>query len=409
MIRRIWLSGNLVLLFASLGVAGEEKKSSSMQESPRLDWEIVLDRLETDRDRILADLKVAHVSLLPRARLEDSSLVARLSPKPPKPRPEGYGILPKIQPDAEEKATVPGKRVYSLESLSILVAKQVDVATDLVRRATEEGAALEPMVTEFEQLRAKVRSIENHLGYHATWQQDVITHPAYFADRNRIHALVLEWREVSERDGGSERAESLRREIGNRLAPFQATPGLVLKVNADGLKILEVKVVTDIEEGIFLEAFRRGVEAAFTESPAATQSKFRIELIVEQVLPEQLYPEEVPKRGAAIVKEDHLGQFPEGALVLTTGAARTHAYVGHYIQLGSEPRTPRSLAHEFGHLIGFSDAYLRAFEKSPNDPFGCVFIEWSGLQDNLMGSPHRGRVTRGMIDQLIKAYGQAAE
>jgi hypothetical protein len=65
---------------------------------------------------------------------------------------------------------------------------------------------------------------------------------------------------------------------------------------------------------------------------------------------------------------------------------------------------PRVLAHEFGHLLGFVDAYLRGYEGDPDGPFGVRVVEWTGLMDNLMGGPAAGRVTREMIEQLLAAY-----
>jgi hypothetical protein len=76
------------------------------------------------------------------------------------------------------------------------------------------------------------------------------------------------------------------------------------------------------------------------------------------------------------------------------------------ITLGPDPITRRVLAHEFGHLLGFSDAYLRSYQGDPRDPYGVVFLEWTGLIDNLIGSPAVGRVTNAMIETLIDAYGE---
>jgi hypothetical protein len=101
----------------------------------------------------------------------------------------------------------------------------------------------------------------------------------------------------------------------------------------------------------------------------------------------------------------HVDRFPEQALVLTTGTASTHAWTGRSVLLGPSPLRRRDLAHEFGHLLGFADAYLRGFEGEPTGAFGVVVVEWVGLQDDLMGSPESGRVTETMIDRLIDAYG----
>jgi hypothetical protein len=80
--------------------------------------------------------------------------------------------------------------------------------------------------------------------------------------------------------------------------------------------------------------------------------------------------------------------------------------VGRNITLGPDPITRRELAHEFGHLLGFSDAYLRSYKGDPRDPYGVVLLEWTGLIDNLMGSPAVGRVTEAMIETLIDTYGE---
>ena len=73
--------------------------------------------------------------------------------------------------------------------------------------------------------------------------------------------------------------------------------------------------------------------------------------------------------------------------------------------LGPGKVTPRTLAHEFGHLLGFSDAYLRGYDGRPDDRFGVVLVEWSGLLDDLMGDSRGGRVSEAMTERLLEAYG----
>ena len=58
-----------------------------------------------------------------------------------------------------------------------------------------------------------------------------------------------------------------------------------------------------------------------------------------------------------------------------------------------------------GHLLGFDDAYLRGYDGRPEDEFGVVLVEWTGLNDDLMGNSSGGRVTVEMIERLIRAYG----
>ncbi len=90
---------------------------------------------------------------------------------------------------------------------------------------------------------------------------------------------------------------------------------------------------------------------------------------------------------------------------MTTGGESTHAWTGRWMVLGPEEVSGRMLAHEFAHLLGFDDAYLRGFDGDPDGPFGVVLVEWTGLRDDLMGNVRGGRVTRDMVETLVKAYG----
>lgn len=127
-------------------------------------------------------------------------------------------------------------------------------------------------------------------------------------------------------------------------------------------------------------------------------------LVIETIAASHLYPEGEPAAGSLIDLDDHLGRFPAGALVLTTGAKHTHVRQRRVVILGPGHLSRRVLAHEFGHLLGFSDACLRGYEGDPLDPWGAVIVEWDGLTDDLMSSPGRGRVSQHMIQQLLSAY-----
>jgi len=170
---------------------------------------------------------------------------------------------------------------------------------------------------------------------------------------------------------------------------------------------LPLSLHTDIEDDAFLDIFRKAVEDAFVRSDAARGRAFAVELEWERVPVVRLYPDGPPTQGSPIDIHVHRSRFPSHALVLTTGAASTHAWSGRSVFLGSGPVAPRTLAHEFGHLLGFEDAYVRGFTGDPQGAFGAVLVEWVGIQDDLMGNPSGGRVTVEMIDRLIAAYRNA--
>ena len=120
---------------------------------------------------------------------------------------------------------------------------------------------------------------------------------------------------------------------------------------------------------------------------------------------ETLYPDGAPNRGAKIVMAAHHALFKGCPLVVTSGASSLNARVGSRIFLGTRPVSRRTLAHEFGHLLGFEDAYVRGYDGDPGDPYGVIIVEWTGLSSDLMGDSGRGQVSDEMINTLIIAYG----
>lgn len=367
-------------------------------------WERAHDRLRERAERMAGELERTRVALIERAA-GDAAALARLLPQPVALRRSGYGIVPEIVADESPSVVEPPERFFSLERLGRDGAADFDDAARLVRRATAgPGEPIEPLIDELERLHLALESLEDHLGYHAYWQRAVLDFPEFFAERNRIVADVRAVEAL--RASGASAPEIARRQarILERLAPFRATPGLALASGPDGTRELPVTVVTDIGDERFLDGFRAAVEAAFVHSAAARAHRFRVDLRLRRVAPAELYPEGPPASGEPIDVRAHLDRFPRGALVLTTGEQSTHAWPGRSIVLGPEPLGPSTLAHEFAHLLGFRDAYLRGYDGAPTDRFGVVMVEWSGLRDDLMGDATGGPVTSGMIETLVRAY-----
>lgn len=396
--------GRLAALLAALLLAPAALWSEAADLRP---WERVLVELDGRIAHLAADMDRIHRVLIAKARTEDPKLLDRLSPEPPRPRPWGYGLLPEITPSPEVSPAAVRSQTYSLEELVRWVQRSVDRAESLAAEASAGGEPpLEQLVARFENLRGELRNLEKNVSYHRFWQQAVLDDAAFFAERNRVLERVREWRSLEAKEGDRDRRDALRQEIARRVAPFHPTPGLVLEVDPDGSRILPVEVTTDITNAEFLEIFRSAVAEAFEQSSAAQSRRFRVRVEITRIPNERLYPDGPPRPGEPIDERDHLARFPEGALVLTTGAKSTHARTGRYIQLGPHPQGRRALAHEFAHLLGFDDGYLRAYEGSPDDPYGVVLIEWTGLLDDIMGAPGHGIVTEEMIDRMIQAYSE---
>ena len=335
-------------------------------------WHESHDRLCTQRDRLAEELASAHAVLLSRARFEQPALVPQLS-QPPASRPHGYGIVPELREDGPETPVTARENAYSLERLEGELQNDLHDAATLVAAAT--GSPLEAQVLELERLSKRLRNFEEHLDYHATWQRAIVEQPDFFADRNR---LVAEARELNaERRGGGppERIAERSRTLLERIAPFTPTPKLRIETREDGSQVLPVVLYTDIENDEFLAAFEHAVETHFERAPGPSAPRFSIELEIRRISPSTLYPEGAPARGAAIDISAHLARFPDGALILTTGADSTHAWTGRCIVLGPGPDTRRTLAHEFAHLLGFRDAYLRGYDGDPHGPYGVILVE----------------------------------
>lgn len=369
-------------------------------------WRSALTWLKGERDRLAKNLETAHALLLERAQRGHPDLVARLEPSPPRPMPTGYGVLPRLGENDPLATAQPRERSYSLERVSTSFVGEMRDAAMLASHAVGNGQAnLEAQVTEFERLKKRLRKLEEHMSYHEWWQRAVIDDARYFAERNEVVATTRDWRRWVATGEDPERAQRMERDIIERVAPFRPTNGLAIETATDGARTLTVEVHTDVTDEVFLAAMTAGIDAAWNDAPAMRAARLRVELTLVRHAGADLYPEGVPAHAESIDAADHLARFPANTLVITTGATSTHARVGRYVLLGPAKVTPRTLAHEFGHLLGFSDAYLRGYDGQPDDRFGVVLVEWSGLLDDLMGDSRGGCVSEGMTDRLLGAYG----
>jgi len=373
--------------------------------APPAGWEIALEWLDEEAGRFTKDLGASHALLTARAKEEDPKLLEKLSPEPPGRRPRGYGLLPKLLPDVGPAPVTIREKRYSLETLTTSFTRDVRDAGLLAKRAGRIAAApLAKMVDDFARLRARQRLMESHLSYHRFWQKSVPEYRAFFERHNGYVEQAKALRELIRNGAGAAEIAAARKRLIDGLAPFRKAPDLKIE-RRDETLVLPVRMLTDVRDDAFLEAFERAVVSAFSECEAARKLSFGLKLEIEKVAPETLYPGGVPEAGEVFDAKSRADAFPKGAFVLTTGARSTHAFAGRFVQLGTDPARPRVLAHEFGHLLGFTDGYIRGYVGDPDDPYGCVLVEWAGLQDDLMGSPAQGLVTEEMIRRLIEAYG----
>lgn len=380
-------------------------RAQAVQPQP---WELKHTRLQQQRDVVFARLETIYSDLLLRIQEEAPSLLTRLSLDPPKPRATGYGLLPEIRDNAQQVSVVPKQTFYSLKWLEGRLQKVLEKANHLADQVYS-ATGLEPLVASFEQLLKQLRTLESNLTYHKFWQKSVAQHAAYFRKKNILVALAREINTRIINNESPQRVAALRQRLVESVAPFRSTPGLALLNLEGGGKRLPVTVCTDIEDPGFLKDFQMGVQEAFSKSAAARAQQFSVDLRWRLIGKNVLYPDTPPLRGAKIDMKAHRALFPDCLLVLTTGASSTNARVGDHIYLGTGPVSRRTLAHEFGHLLGFEDAYVRGYDGEPDAPYGAVIVEWAGLTDDLMGDSRGGQVSAEMIETLIKAYGSSVK
>jgi hypothetical protein len=381
-------------------------------------WEVICAWLRDQTDQLTDDMASSREVLLKRAEVEEPELVVRLEPAPA--QPSGWGLLPELEEDGPTHGVTPRERKYALESISVNFASTFRDGRVLAEHTSADpDADLERAVGEYERVRSDLKNLQAHLAYHEQWQAAVADQTAYFEKRNTVIANARELdallkasaQEQEQKQEGEQPAEEsarvleLRAEIREVLEVFHPVSFLAIEEQSDGTLELPVSVLTDIPDEAFLAAFRAAVDEAWNGAQAARERGFSIRLEILPVPLSEIYPENPPEVGQEIDPVEHVARFPPDTLVMTTGGRSTHAWKGRCLVLGPGDISPRTLAHEFGHLLGFSDAYLRGFDGQLDDRFGVVLVEWTGLLDDLMGNVSGGIVRENLVDRLVDAYG----
>jgi len=398
------------MLFGCRAAAGDRSVAATKVEpaQPSEPWAVVCDWLRGQAEQLGADLESARLQLLERAQREAPELAARLTVLVAQPQRAGWGLLPDVVESGPHRSQQARQRTYSLEVISRSFVKSFRDGRLLAGHTAVAGeTALVEAVATYERLTIDLKNLVEHLSYHEGWQQSVQEHEAFFARQNAILADVREWQDLLAQSGDAGRTLELEHRVRAAMSPFVRAEGLTVETQSDGARVLAVQIHTDVEDEPWLNVFRQAVDDEWNRCEASLSQNFRVELEFVPVDFDDLYPDGAPLPGAALDVRDHLSRFPENALVLTTGAASTYALPARALILGPGTLSRRSLAHEFGHLLGFKDAYLRAFDTPADRSFGVVLVEWTGLRDDLMGHPAGGRVDSVLIDRLLLAYTDA--
>src|SRR5207237_7170571 len=156
-----------------------------------------------------------------------------------------------------------------------------------------------------------------------------------------------------------------------------------------GRVVIQVPVYTDIEDQEFLQKAKSVIEGMWQAHENDTS--YALEVQIRNVSLSDIYRDtDPPQPGAHVDARSHAGRFPVDGAVLTTGAPTTHSLVGRYIALGPGDLSVRTLAHEFGHVLGFRDGYIRGYRDLGDR--GFEILELTSVFDDIMSAPREGHV-----------------
>jgi len=245
------------------------------------------------------------------------------------------------------------------------------------------------------------------------WQGEIARSPTGYDELTILHDAVVERQAIlDEIAAGSNvdphrraREQDLLRLIRQR-TDVLAVPAFV-RVEQPGPHrvILHVPMYTDIADASLLQTFRAAVENAWRVQDAADE--FRVVLDIRHVPAGQLYPGgRAPARGEHIDVAKHIARFPADGAVVTTGANTTHV-LGRSINIGPHDIAPNTLAHEFGHILGFVDGYFRGYRDLGPDGFEVVEVITDPL--DIMSAPGVGQVSRRHFERVRDARPSGGE
>jgi len=365
----VWISSNLFKPSFRLSAAEVQARGEQTQER----FEIYLERL----DRYYGSLRSA---------LEtdgQTDLLRRL--EPPQEIPFGYQILPNIV--AEKAPHESGARMvgYSWTWTDKLIGAatqalaQAEMALGRIAAAdrTTRQPRYEELAVRYLELRSSMRNIGAHVQYNRFWQT------AFAANL--------------ERSGPEISAPAFGRREMTAAAALLDTPEFIRLERVEGHWLIDVSLYTDIEDRDFLRSVKENVEAVWRLRSVDDEFRVRVNFIM--IAPARLYVQShPPPTGADLVLEHHLSLFPPRAAILTTGARTTHVW-GRAILLGPEDISGRVLAHEMGHILGFSDSYVRRYKDLGAD--GYQIVELTGGSNDIMASPASGAVLASHFYKLV--------
>jgi hypothetical protein len=323
-----------------------------------------------------------------------TALLRQLEKAPPPVGIFGYRMLPRIV-DIPQPPTPIRSFSYSwpiTESYIRGEESKLDRAkSDLVRLAPVTRAGkperLSEIVSQYRELIRNQGTVDQYIEYNRFWQRSIAEDRRQYDRMTQVYAAL--------KSGNPDTAATIREVLGKPKAPS------FIRVRAGSNRVvLQVRLYTDIDDDAYLSQVRTVIEDTWRVEDARTQ--YSVELDLRKVSATELYRgRTVPLNGEHIEIEKHVSRFPSDGGVLTTGAEFTHGSVGRYVALGPGDLAPKTLAHEFGHILGFNDGYVRGYNDLGER--GFEILELTAFFDDIMSAPREGHVQATHFKLLLEA------
>jgi tetratricopeptide (TPR) repeat protein len=314
---------------------------------------------------------------LPRLQVQDAP--------PPTAARYGFGVLPRIV-DAAPGGPQVSVFSYSWPIVDGYIAGEL-IKLDQAQAAFEEAQTAAPddktrlisnLILEYRKLLTNQRTIDQYIQYNQFWQRSIAQDRARFDQLTRVYELL--------KSDEPDTAQAIQAVLGKPDIPSF----IAFDRSMPGRVIVRVPVYTDVDDQEFLAKATSAIEDMWQASDGDTSYLLKIEL--KQVTP-------VLQRGDRIDVRAHAADFPEDGAVLTTGAQTTHSLVGRYVALAPGDLSVRTLAHEFGHVLGFRDGYIRGYRDLGEH--GFEILELTSVFDDIMSAPREGHVQPAHFKLLL--------
>jgi len=329
-------------------------------------------------------------------------LLTELQEAPPQPVIYGYQLLPQIVANSAADHKPVTNFSYSWPITQGYIDGEgikLERAEDQLQQASKatglvKSALMLSVINSYKDLLNNQRVIDQYIGYNRLWQRLIWEGRPRYDEMNKLYKLI--------QSADADTASAILQTLGQPLVPtsIRATE------DKDNHRItIQVPVYTDIQNDLFLVQAKSVIENAWQAKDEDTS--YSVEVEFRKISTASLYEDQpAPKRGDHIDVSTHTARFPAG-VVLTTGGEITSAVVKRVITLGPGDISMRTLVHEFGHLLGFPDGYIRGYNDLGEK--GIEILELTRGFDDIMSSPREGSVQPAHFKLILDTIRKRAQ